>query len=44
MARIIDLIAKKRDKNELNREEIESFVQMVSNGTAEDCQIGLHTD
>jgi hypothetical protein len=39
---IIDIISKKRDGHELTRDEIEAFVHMVTDGTAQDCQIGLH--
>jgi Glycosyl transferase family, helical bundle domain len=38
---IIDIISKKRDGHELTRDEIEAFVRMVIDGTAQDCQIGL---
>ncbi|XP_059488892.1 thymidine phosphorylase-like [Neocloeon triangulifer] len=37
---VLDVIAKKRDGHELSREEIEAFVTMVTDGTAQDCQIG----
>jgi len=37
--RIYDIIANKRDKKELTREEIEFFVDGVTNGTIEDYQI-----
>lgn len=40
---IIDIISKKRDGLELSRDEIETFVRMVTDGTAQDCQIGMHT-
>lgn len=39
---IIDIISKKRDGLELSRDEIETFVRMVTDGTAQDCQIGMH--
>jgi Glycosyl transferase family, helical bundle domain len=38
---IIDIISKKRDGHELTRDEIEAFVRMVIDGTAQDCQIGM---
>ncbi|CAB3383225.1 Hypothetical predicted protein [Cloeon dipterum] len=40
MPSIVDIIAKKRDAQELSKEDVEAFVAMVTRGTAQDCQIG----
>lgn len=37
--RIYDIIAKKRDKHELNQDEIKFFVNSVVKGNVDDCQI-----
>lgn len=37
---ISDLIAKKRDGQELNAEEIRQFINGLSNGDVQDCHVG----
>lgn len=37
---ISDLIAKKRDGQELNSEEIHQFITGLSNGDVQDCHVG----
>lgn len=37
---ISDLIAKKRDGQELNSDEIRQFINGLSNGDVQDCHVG----